>query len=742
MKLNKRVFRELRENWTKYIGLIVLNIISVMVIVGYCSFADSAVQIIDKFQKNSNLEDGTMILYNELSDDLVSEIENLGFAIDKTYYIDINLEDNKVLRVFKERENIDRVKIAKGKKIKNEHDILLDENFASQNNYEVSNTIAINNKQWNVVGYGISPDYVMVVQNIKDIVPNHEAFGIAYVSNDDFQKFNQDDVIYSYAFRFTDRTLSETQQKELLDNMQQKVSESNFIVDFYKSVNNPRVNYCQEKMKLNKSMVIMICVILILILSYVIATCVISMIEEDSAIIGTLYSMGYNKREIISHYMKLPMIITLFSSVVGCLLGMTVICNIVSKTPASFFNFPNLNVKMSKEMVFFGLILPVVIVIIVNEVLLLRKLSCPVLKLLRKEEKMTRLHKMNLKGKNIIPKYKIRNLTSGMKNYITLCVALMFVVILLLFGFGMKYSLEKYPDDIRASIPNKYTYYLKAPYNLDSDDIEKVVDVSCMNEDDYNITLRGISTESKFYNINLKSGNKEVYISSAVSKKFNLKKGMKLKLKNKSNYDNYEFSIAGVFDYSDGLYVFINKDTVNELLDNDLDFYNIILSNKEQDIPEEYEYACVSKEDIVDASDTIVSMLKSMIVMLLGAAVIVGIVSIYLLVKILVDKEKNHISLIKVFGYQKREIRKLYLNITFYVVMFSIIISIPIGNIVMGKLWIRTIASIQGYIGFYLKKEAYVLIVAIVLGTYFVSNLLLNRHADKISMTEALKTRE
>lgn len=60
----------------------------------------------------------------------------------------------------------------------------------------------------------------------------------------------------------------------------------------------------------------------------------------------------------------------------------------------------------------------------------------------------------------------------------------------------------------------------------------------------------------------------------------------------------------------------------------------------------------------------------------------------------------------------------------------------------MDRMWLRTIASIQGYIGFYLKKEAYLFIILIVFGTYFISHAMLNRHADKIPMTEALKTRE
>ncbi|SHO52358.1 ABC transporter permease [Anaerocolumna xylanovorans] len=742
MKLNRRILREIRDNWTKYTGLMLLNIISVMVIVGYSSFAENAIGAVDSFQEKNNLEDGNMVVNKEMDEVLINNIKNLGFDIDATFYIDAKISEGKTLRIFQNREKMDLIEVVKGEGFHQDDDILIDENFAKSNAYEIGDTLVIDNRNMSIAGYGSSPDYIMIVKNITDIVPNHEAFGIAFVSEEGFSKFAPDRVVYSYAYNFRDNSLSEEQQKVLLDKMKELVSKDNYVVDSYKTENNPRINYCKEKLTMNNNIVFLLCSILIVILSYVIAISVISIINEDSANIGTLYAMGYLKKEIVRHYMYLPLVIMSVSSIIGCAIGMSFIRKIVSRTPMSFFNFPIVKSSISARLIVIGIALPVIIVVIVDEILLNKRLSSPVLRLLRKEEKMIGSNNIDLKHFKFMTKFKIRNVMSGMKNYITLFIAILFVVILLLFGLGIKYSLEKYPADVEKSIPYEYSYYLKAPYELKNNGVEKVVDVNCMYNDDYTITLRGIGNDNQFYPLETSDGNKDVYISSAVAEKFGLEEGTEIELKNKSNYDVYHLKIAGIYDYANGLYIFINDKALNGMLGNNPEFFNVLLSDKEVNIPNTYLYASVSKEDEVDASRTIVSMMKSMIVMLIGAAVIISIVTIYLLVKILVDKDKNYISLAKVFGYNNREIRKAYLNSSFLVVVLSVFISIPVSKLMMNVLWLRMTSSIQGYIGFFMKDISYLIIILIILATYLFSHALLNIHTNKIPMNEVLKQRD
>ncbi len=50
------------------------------------------------------------------------------------------------------------------------------------------------------------------------------------------------------------------------------------------------------------------------------------------------------------------------------------------------------------------------------------------------------------------------------------------------------------------------------------------------------------------------------------------------------------------------------------------------------------------------------------------ASILIFCVVMYLMVKVMIDRSAYNISLIKVFGYRRKEIRKMYLDGNFYIV--------------------------------------------------------------------------
>ena len=55
--------------------------------------------------------------------------------------------------------------------------------------------------------------------------------------------------------------------------------------------------------------------------------------------------------------------------------------------------------------------------------------------------------------------------------------------------------------------------------------------------------------------------------------------------------------------------------------------------------------------------------------------------------KVMIDRSAYNISLIKVFGYKRKEIRKLYLDGNFYVVAIGALICLPLSKYIMNKLF-------------------------------------------------------
>ena len=114
----------------------------------------------------------------------------------------------------------------------------------------------------------------------------------------------------------------------------------------------------------------------------------------------------------------------------------------------------------------------------------------------------------------------------------------------------------------------------------------------------------------------------------------------------------------------------------------------------------------------------------------------------YFMTKLVIDKNALSISYMKVFGYEGREIRKLYLTATTFVVVVSLIVCIPLEIALFKGTLVFLSSMIEGYIKFYLPTYVYFEIVIIGMVAYLCINALHMYHVKKIPMTEALKNRE
>ena len=125
------------------------------------------------------------------------------------------------------------------------------------------------------------------------------------------------------------------------------------------------------------------------------------------------------------------------------------------------------------------------------------------------------------------------------------------------------------------------------------------------------ITLMGIDEDNKYFDYNVPKSKSEVIISSSVAYKYNLKKGDMLVLKDELNDMNYAFKIKDIVNYSVGLNIFMNIDSMRELFDKDDDYYNTVFSSEPLNIPSGRLYSTISKEDICHNSDIFISHIET-----------------------------------------------------------------------------------------------------------------------------------
>ena len=122
--------------------------------------------------------------------------------------------------------------------------------------------------------------------------------------------------------------------------------------------------------------------------------------------------------------------------------------------------------------------------------------------------------------------------------------------------------------------------------------------------------------------------------------------------------------------------------------------------------------------------------------------ILLSAVLIYLLTKIIIEKNENAISMTKILGYENWEIASLYLLSTTMVVIVADTVSVILGAMVMNQAWKSIMSEYSGWFAFVIEPIGYIKMFVFVLLGYLMVLVLDFRRIRKIPMEEALKNVE
>lgn len=115
----------------------------------------------------------------------------------------------------------------------------------------------------------------------------------------------------------------------------------------------------------------------------------------------------------------------------------------------------------------------------------------------------------------------------------------------------------------------------------------------------------------------------EIVISSAAAQKFGVKVGDKLVLSDEVNERDYAFTVKDIVSFTSGVYVFLDRDVMQELFDQEDDYYNVVFADHALDIDNCRLYATVSKDNVAESSQIFTDMMGPMVVMLVAISALI-----------------------------------------------------------------------------------------------------------------------
>lgn len=781
--LYKRVFRDLRLHFLRNSALFILLTIMISVTSGFLIVSKSSAAKNNELMESGKVEDGQVYLAAPLSRAIEQSISEKDILFEKMYRVDAKLPDKKVLRLYGNRENINIPILRSGRVAKRASEICLSTNYIENNNLKLGDKIRVpgdyfvdrKGRTLEIVGSYVSPDYNSPFQKNNDFMFDNIDFGIGLVSNDLVSHFNPSKTVFQVSYRFKNSDLrpvnsvkigvkkspisksNQKEKKKIENDFLAKASSDGTLLGLLRSEDNKAINYMMDDMGGDRPMMMVLGTLMVVLIAFLFAVAASNKIFEDSDIIGTLLATGYRKGEILRQYMATPVIVTLAAAICGNILGYTLLIKPYSAIYYRSFNLPAFKALFNSQALILTTVAPILIMLLINYAYLAKSLKYSPLDFLRHSITKKKYRKIQpFKTASFKTRFRVRVLINSIGDYIIMAIGIFTISILLFYAFSASPTFDKFSKASSTGLVSKYQYILKAPVpleaiNSDSNvkrQAEKFTISSAtvymrIRNSDEEISTMGISDGSTYFkNLHLPKNENNVVVSDGLAKKAEKDVGDYIKIKNGITGKAEKYRISAIFKYEPALTAFFPREQMNKILGKDEGYFNGYLSNEKLNIDERFLANTVDKETVSDAGKTLKSIVGPMIDVFTYASFTFFFVFIFILTRIIINKNRLSIAYLKIFGYTRREISLIYIMPTTIVLIMTFILSWPLQKKLLSYISFVAFSKFAGYFELaisntlFFKAFGYAILIYILVCIGQVYTI------SKINFGEVLKNRE
>ena len=756
--LNKRFLRELKGELAKYIVIFVFMTAVIGLISGFLIADGSMYDTYNKSFEKYNIEDGNFELYSKADESVIDKLEKENVTIYENFYKEEivvrhnnikNDEDSQsTLRFYVNREEIDKVDLMEGSLPEDINEIAIDRMYAVNNDIKVQDTLTVGSRILKVTGLVALSDYSSLFSDNSDTMFDSLKFGVGVVSQKCFDAYDDTHIHYVYSWLYDNKPGDDKEAKLMADDFVKTISANAILVNYIPQYINQAIHFTGDDMGSDKAMMIVLLYVLIVIMAFVFAVTTNNTIVKEANVIGTLRASGYTRGELLRHYILLPIIVTIFGALVGNILGYTVFKDIFVATYYGSYSLPTYHTLWNADAFLLTTVVPVIIMLVINIVIIGCRLKLSPLKFLRRDLSGKQKKKaMRLPAFGFFNRFRLRIIIQNMPNYITLFIGILFANVLLLFGIMLGPMLTHYQNEITDKLIAKHQYVLKALVDVDDNAAEKycvktlaTIEGRLKSED---VLVYGVKDNSIYADINTASlKDNEVYITNGYADKFRIKKGDKITLKEKYDDNEYEFTVKDMYDYPSSFAIFMSDAAFKNVFDKSEDYYSGYFSDNILDIDEKYVATQITLDDLTKVSRQLDRSMGETFNLVKIFAVVLFAVLMFLLTKLIVEKNTTSISMVKILGYSNREISRLYVTSTTIVVVLSVALSIGLSVVIMNYLFRVFMEEMSGWISCYYAPHIFPVMFILNITVYVVISFFMMAKIKKIPMDEALKNVE
>ena len=741
--MNKRILRVLIENKSFYISAVLLIALVTAVYISFVSSGISEKNSIASFRNDFNVEDAQFITGLPLENIETIEKEH-NVVIEEMRSKEVNSENNVDVKLLDISSKLNKYQIVEGNDIKDDQDILLNSFYAYKNGTQIGDKFSLEGTQFTICGFFTRPDYIYTLKNITDLIPNTDTYTTAIASKSAFEKFNKPMESY-YSIKLLDQTSLDFRKNN---------SEQLKIVSWIDKEDNSRITTIDSDINSFKMIGYVAPIFAVIVACCFVSVVLGRLLKNDLAQAGTLYALGFRRRELLVHYMSYPIILCTLGILIGIIAGAILLpyLDVFLKVQ---YAVPNIDHHIETDTIVVAVLLPVVSLLLTSYYVVNKALKLPPLVLMRGGAQKVRIGYFERFIKStrmsFSKRFKIKEILRNIPRTLLVIVGVAFSSMLMLFGFVIMDSIDQAVKDPMESFSYQYAYSLKMPVKDLPEGSEGFMrglyEVADKESHGEGFSIWGVKPDTQMLSIHDEQGQKlsmdSVIVSKPLMNKLDIKLGDSIKIRNKLTLKEYTLKVDECSDINVGQYIYMPIESYKSMLGMDTTMYSGVFSMKEvKELNQNNILSVIKSEEFADGIETMMSPIRGLLYILGILAAIIGLLILYVVISMLIEENRSNISLFKVLGYYKKDIDSLIINSTDVLVLIGFILSIPL---VMGvsQLMMNAITETMSfYIYVVLKPISISIGFVLIWLTFMASKIMSRKKTAAISMVESLKARE
>lgn len=526
-------------------------------------------------------------------------------------------------------------------------------------------------------------------------------------------------------------------------------------------------------------------VMFFVIAALVTITTITRMIEEDRKNIGTLKALGYSKKTIISRYIAYSLSAGILGTVIGAIIGSTLIIQILFVSYSGLYDLPDLGFRMNVYYTVIAFSISLISTVVVATIITLKELKENTAELMRPKTeakgKSILLEKIPFVWKRLDFLFKIcfRNIFRYKRRLLMTLIGIAGCTALIYAGLGLQSSINNVASKQFKDIRKLYMeVYLQGEFN--SEEIQEIQEY--IKEQNYIKESTPVNQQS--FTVSANENTKDVFyivISGEEANKYiginNRKSKEEIKLDDEGVVlteklaNILEIKVGEKIDIIDGdiktavkvigisenylyNYVYFTPNVYERIYGKDIK-YNELFVNVTEDLSNEQEVqlsedlkenekiaGTVLQKTIEGEFRTNLGTLMSIVILCIGCASLLSFTVLINLNNINIEERKRELATIKLLGFYKKELESYVFRENIILTIIGTIIGLVLGITILGAI----IQAAEVETMFLVKDEIHLIDLAlaaiITISFTLITNLFMKKKIKNINMADSLKSIE